>query len=90
MEIISDYIDLIAVELDVVGLEVEVVIKLIPEDLKAFSKFNDAMQNESWSTPVKTSIAAFQSTVNDFQYTLVFIIRHNTSIIIQTILFSEY
>ncbi|CAH1725607.1 unnamed protein product [Aphis gossypii] len=70
MEIISDYIDLIAVELDVVGLEVEVVMKLVPEDLKAFPKLNDAMQNESWSTSTKTSIVAFESTVNDFQYTL--------------------
>ncbi|KAE9527257.1 hypothetical protein AGLY_012955 [Aphis glycines] len=69
-EIISDYIDLIAVELDVVGLEVKVVMKLVPEDLKAFPKFNDAMQNESWSTSVKTSIAAFESTVKDFQYTI--------------------
>ncbi|KAF0767286.1 DUF4455 domain-containing protein [Aphis craccivora] len=68
-EIISDYIDLITVQLDVVGLEVEVVIKLIPEDLKAFPQFNDAMQNESWSTSVKTSIAAFERTVNDFQFT---------------------
>jgi len=82
MEIISDYIDLITVELDIVGLEVEVVKKLIPEDLKAFPKFNDAMQNESWATSVKTLIAAFESTVNDFQYTLVLIIKHNTSIII--------
>ncbi|XP_050057142.1 uncharacterized protein LOC114122403 [Aphis gossypii] len=69
-EIISDYIDLIAIELDVVGLEVEVVMKLVPEDLKAFPKFNDAMQNESWSTSTKTSITAFERTVNDFQYTL--------------------
>lgn len=82
MEIISDYIDLITAELDVIGLEAEVVMKLIPEDLKAFPKCNDAMQNEIWSTSVKTSIAAFESTVNDFQYTLVLIIRHNTSIII--------
>lgn len=81
MEVISDYIDLITVELDVVRLEVQVTINLFPESLKALPKFNDATQNESWSTSVKTSITTFETAVNHFQYTLVLSIEYNTSII---------
>jgi len=69
MEVISDYIDLISTELDVVRMEVEVIIKLFPESFKPLPKLNDAMQDTSWSTSVKTMIASFETNVNQFQHT---------------------
>jgi len=71
MEVISDYIDLISTELDVGRSEVEVIINLFPESIKPLPKFNDAMQDKSWSASIKTSITSFYTTVNYFQHTLV-------------------
>lgn len=71
MEVISDYIDLISTELEVIRSEFEVIIKLFPENIKPLPRFNVAMQDESWSASIKTSIASFETTANSFQYTLV-------------------
>lgn len=74
MEVISDYIDLISTELEVIRSDVEVIINLFPESFKPLPKFNDAMQDNSWSTSVKITIVSFETNVNNFQHTLVLIV----------------
>lgn len=71
MEIISDYIGLISTEFNVIQLEGQIIIKLFSESLIPLPKFNDTMQNDRWPTSVKTSIAYFETTANNLQYTLV-------------------
>jgi len=94
MKVISDYIDLISTEIDVDRSEVEVIINLFPESIKTLPKFNDAMQDKSWSASIKTSITSFDTAVNYFHHTLVPIVlkylKHDLNIIVVELLFNFF
>lgn len=60
-----------ASELEIVRVEVETLLKLLPINLKPIPEFNDSAGQESWMASISTQITSFKNIVTKFQNMLV-------------------